>query len=288
MIPQFRNIVWQHAKEHGRHTLPWRKRTASPYAILVSEIMLQQTQVNRVVPHYRNFLKRFPTVRSLANASLNDVLKAWQGLGYNRRGKMLHEAVRQIVKIHSGKVPRDAASLEKLPGIGPYTAYAIVAFAYNEDTVFIETNLRTAVIHHFFPKREKVSDEEILAILAKAFPKGKAREWYAALMDYGSHLKRSGVRINNRSKEYVKQKTFRGSNREARGAVLKALMNGPQSAQKLYGLLGTERKEQIKLALATLVRDGMLQKEGRAYSVPTLGPISSARSRARREVSQRR
>lgn len=268
-IPQFRKIVWQHAKEQGRHTLPWRTRNVSPYAVLVSEIMLQQTQVDRVIPYYRGFLKQFPTTHTLADASLSDVLNTWQGLGYNRRGKMLHEAARQLVQKYGGKVPKDVAALESLPGVGPYTARAITAFAYNADTVFVETNLRTAVMHHFFPKQERVTDQEMLTVLRKAFPKGRAREWYAALMDYGAHLKRSGVRLNARSSSYAKQKVFKGSAREARGILLKTLMSGPQPAQKLHNLLGPERRAQMKLALATLVRDGMLQKEGRAYSVPT-------------------
>jgi len=287
-VPQFRKLVWQHAKKQGRHELPWRKHGISAYAVLVSEIMLQQTQVDRVIPYYHSFLKQFPTVRSLANAPLSDVLRVWQGLGYNRRGKMLHETARQIISLYGGKVPRDVHALEGLPGIGPYTARAVLAFAYNEDSVFIETNLRTAVIHHFFPEREKISDAEILTILTKALPKGRAREWYAALMDYGSHLKRSGVRINQQSKTYTKQKAFKGSNREARGAVLKALIDGPQTAHKLHTILGPDRREQMKLALATLVRDGILRKEGRAYSVPSGDRISYARSKGQREVSRRR
>lgn len=287
-IPQFRKIVWKHAAAHGRHALPWRRRTATPYAILVSEIMLQQTQVDRVIPFYRAFLKRFPTVRSLASAPLSDVLKAWQGLGYNRRAKMLHEAARSIVATCGGKIPRDIVVLEKLPGIGPYTARAVAAFAYDKDVVFIETNLRTAAIHHFFSDQEKVTDNEILVILEKALPKGRARAWYAALMDYGAHLKRSGVRVNARSAAYMKQKVFKGSDREARGAILRALIHGPQPAQRLQVLLGSDRKDQIKRALATLVRDGILLRQGKAYSVPNEDRLSDARSRGRTALSRRR
>ena len=267
-VPQFRNIVWTHARVHGRHTLPWRARTASPYAILISEVMLQQTPVDRVVPYYDNFLKHFPTVRALAHAPLSEVLKAWQGLGYNRRAKLLHEAAKVLVREYKGRLPRDVAALQKLPSIGPYTARAVAAFAHNEDTVFVETNLRTAVIHHIFSGKEQVSDTDILAVLTKALPKGRARDWYAALMDYGAHLKRSGIKTNARSAGYSKQKAFKGSAREARGAILRAVMNGPQSAHTLQRLLGEDREEQLKTALATLVRDGMLRKAGRAYSVP--------------------
>lgn len=262
-IGQFRNTVWRHYRAHGRHTLPWRQ-TTDPYRILVSEIMLQQTQVDRVIPYYQAWLKRFPTVRKLAEASLADVLIQWQGLGYNRRAKMLHAAAKAIVAEHGGKVPDTIEALESLPGIGPYTARAVAAFAYNRDVVFVETNLRTAVIHHFFPEQERVSDTAIQEILTKAFPKGRAREWYAALMDYGSHLKRSGVRTNARVKGYSKQKAFSGSSREARGAILKALARGPKGKELLSGLLGTERASQIQAQLGALMEEGfVVSKKGR-------------------------
>lgn len=144
--PQFRRLVWAHYKKHGRHELPWRK-THDPYRILVSEVMLQQTQVQRVQPYYREFLKQFPTARRLAEAPLSEVLKAWQGLGYNRRAKMLHAAAKEIAK-HG--MPKTALELEKLPGVGPYTARAVATFAYDADEILIETNIRTVVFHHFF------------------------------------------------------------------------------------------------------------------------------------------
>jgi A/G-specific adenine glycosylase len=266
--------------------------------------MLQQTQVDRVMPYYRRFLKEFPTVRNLAEAPLPRVLAAWQGLGYNRRAKLLQDAARTIVREYGGRVPRSVTELEKLPGIGPYTARAVAAFAYNEDTVFVETNLRTAVIHHFFtskspsiygrPSRKgnnstdsspsiygrmlgvedtgwnterKVSDEEILEILAKALPKGRAREWYAALMDYGAHLKRSGVRINARSVGYAKQKPFKGSSREVRGTLLKELLSGPKTKEQLAKRFDVSRTEQVEAALATLVRDGLILSRARRYAL---------------------
>ena len=152
MTPKkFKDTVWKYYREHGRSDLPWRK-TTDPYRILVSEVMLQQTQVERVIPYYTRFLKKFPTVRALAKAPLSQVLIAWQGLGYNRRAKMLHEAAKEVVRGHGGLFPRTALELEKLPGVGPYTAHAVAAFAYNEDGICIETNIRTAVTHHFFPK----------------------------------------------------------------------------------------------------------------------------------------
>jgi A/G-specific adenine glycosylase len=165
-------------------------------------------------------------------------------------------------------LPRTVEALERLPGIGPYTARAVAAFAHNEDTVFVETNLRTAVTHHFYPDVGQVADADVLAVLERALPKGQAREWYAALMDYGAYLKRSGVRVNARSAGYAKQKPFSGSRREARGAILKALVEESLTGMKLIRLLGDERKEQMSEALAQLVQEGVVRKQGRSYALP--------------------
>jgi len=123
-VQAFRTTVWNHYRRHGRHTLPWRT-TTNPYRILVSEVMLQQTQVERVIPYYKTFLRAFPTVQTLAQAPLSRVLTLWQGLGYNRRAKMLHEAAKQVVAQYGGRMPHDAEALETLRGVGPYTARAV-------------------------------------------------------------------------------------------------------------------------------------------------------------------
>jgi A/G-specific adenine glycosylase len=265
MTPRrFRDLVLAHYRAHGRHSLPWRS-TSDPYRILVSEIMLQQTQVDRVIPYYRAWLKRFPTVRALARAPLADVLVGWQGLGYNRRAKMLHEAARVIVSTHRGKVPDTVEGLESLPGIGPYTARAVAAFAHSLDVVLVETNVRTAVIHHFFNDKEGITDAQIAEIIAKALPQGEAREWYAALMDYGAHLKRSGIRTNARVKGYARQKSFAGSDREARGAILRALAQEAKGRPALLALLGPGRREQLASQLEKLVAEGFVERSGRAY-----------------------
>lgn len=252
--------------------MPWRK-TTDPYQILVSEVMLQQTQVDRVVPFYTAFIRRFPTAKKLATTPLGEVLKSWQGLGYNRRAKMLHQAAKEII---THDMPRTAAKLERLPGVGPYTARAVAAFAWNEDGVVIETNIRTAVIHHFFPRSDttiygSVRDVEIAAILEEVLPKGKAREWYGALMDYGAHLKRSGVSHNARMKGYVKQSRFTGSLREARGIILRELASaqarGTISKARLRSLLGTERGEQLKQALDALLQEGFIVQNRYGYSL---------------------
>ena len=152
--------------------------------------------------------------------------------------------------------------LEKLPGVGPYTARAVAAFALNQDVIVIETNIRTAVIHHFFPKKKKVSDKEIEKVLVEALPIGKAREWYSALMDYGAHLKRSGISHNVKSKTYAKQSKFAGSLREARGAILRELARGSATYARLCNVLGTDRRGQAREALRALITEELVTKRG--------------------------
>ena len=259
----FRALVWRYYRAHGRHDLPWR-HTRDPYRILVSEVMLQQTQVERVGPFYKKFIQKFPTPRELAAAPLSEALKVWQGLGYNRRAKMLHKAAKEIVV---GGTPRTAQEFEKLPGVGSYTARAVAAFAYNQDVILVETNIRTAILHHFFSTKKKVSDKEIEKILKRMLPKGKSREWYSALMDYGAYLKRSGISHNARSKKYAKQSKFAGSLREARGALLRELTRGAASPARLTGLFGASRRSQLRTALHALRAEGLVAKVGGNYAL---------------------
>lgn len=269
MTPQkFRSLVWKYWKEHGRHDLPWRK-TTDPYNILVSEVMLQQTQVERVLPYYKHFLKKFPTVKKLSEAPLSEVLIRWQGLGYNRRAKMLHETAKAVAREHKGKFPVSAAELDKLPGIGPYTAGAVAVFAYNQDGIFIETNIRTVITHHFFSEQELVAESEVHTILKRVYPQGQARDWYAALMDYGAHLKRSGVRINAKAKGYTKQGAFKGSGREVRGAIVRALSGTSQTKSVLTKLFPKERASQMEEQIEKLAKEGIIVKKGANYSLAT-------------------
>lgn len=263
-----RDRVYAYYREHGRHTLPWRK-TTDPYRILVSEMMLQQTQVDRVIPYYKSFLKRFPTVRALADAPLSDVLILWQGLGYNRRAKMLQDAAKEIVSRYRGRFPKTEAELVALPGIGPYTARAIRAFAYNEDVALLETNVRTVLIHHLYPSEETVTDAELLEVLTACSPKGDARTWYSALMDYGSYLKRSGVRTNRQSAQYQKQRAFKGSRRELRGAILRTLARGPETQAAILKEFAAERKVDAKEQLLKLEAEGLIEKDGKLYRLPS-------------------
>jgi A/G-specific adenine glycosylase len=257
--------VWDFYKTHKRD-FPWRQ-TKDPYKILVSEIMLQQTQAHRVALKYQSFLKRFPTPQSLSKASLGEVLKEWQGLGYNRRAKHLHDAARYFVKEHKGNIPRDEAALRKAPGVGPYTTSAVMAFAYNEDTVMVETNIRTVFIYHFFPRKKSVSEREILEMVARTLPKGCAREWYSALMDYGAYIKSKRVRMNARVKGYAPQKPLRGSLREVRGAILKILSEKSATKHMLEKLFPT-RKEEVGRALSALLGEKMIEGARGSYTLP--------------------
>jgi A/G-specific adenine glycosylase len=261
-MPNFRKIVWAYYRKFGRHDLPWRK-TRNPYRILVSEVMLQQTQVERVIPFYKKFIKQFPTAKKLAAEPLSEVLKSWQGLGYNRRAKMLRAAAQELAARKISTV----SEWETLPGVGPYTARAIVAFAYNQNVVFVETNIRTVVIHYFFPNRKKVSDTEIEKILANVLPKGKSRDWYSALMDYGAYLKRSGISHNARGTTYAKQSKFTGSSREARGAILRALAESDVSRARLVNVFGTTRRAQVLAALNALCTEGLVRVNGNRYTL---------------------
>jgi A/G-specific adenine glycosylase len=230
--------------------------------------MLQQTQVDRVVPKYESFMQRWPTVRHLAQASLRDVLVEWQGLGYNRRAKYLHRCALTITSDWGGVFPKTQVDLERLPGIGPYTAGAIMAFAYDTPTVIIETNIRTVFIHHFFqPHTSGVDDAAILALVKKTLPESNSREWYAALMDYGAHLKKTVGNLNRHSATYKKQSTFKGSDRAVRGAILRALSacEAGVTKTKLRQELRDVRAPQLQQQLDTLQADELISKQGRHY-----------------------
>lgn len=255
-IKGVRRLIWAYYRTQGR-SFPWRS-TTDPYKILLSEVMLQQTQTARVVPKYLAWLRELPTVRKLANAPLPQVLGLWQGLGYNRRALALRNAARSVVEAHGGKVPVDFEQLLQLPGIGRYTAAAICTFAKNEPRVLIETNIRTVVLFFFFAGREGVHDSEIEPLVAELCPQKRAREWYYAMMDFGVFLKRYRVAPNALSKHYRKQSRFAGSNRQLRGAVLRELVTSGATSLTLLGKrLGRDGKE-IGAIVEVLEREGLL------------------------------
>jgi len=253
---KFVETVRHHYRRHGRHALPWRK-TTDPYQILVSEIMLQQTQVERVVPKYTAFIQAYPTVHHLARASMSEVLSMWNGLGYNRRGKMLRDAVCRIAEEYNGVIPDDVHLLERLPGIGPYTARAVCIFAFNQPHVCVETNIRTVFLHEFFPNHFDVTDKAIYALIEKTLDTNNPREWYAALMDYGAYLKKIYTNPSRKSKHYAKQAPFKGSMREVRGKVLRALLKRNMDTSTLAHKTDVPL-DRIRDALNSLEKDGMI------------------------------
>ena len=222
----FRCLVWDYYRKHERK-FPWRE-TDDPYRILVSEIMLQQTQALRVVPKYLAFLERFPTPQALADAPVAELLGAWQGLGYNRRALSLQRAVRQILLGNREIFPQDSAELEKLPGIGPYTAAAVCAFAFNLPVTVLETNIRRLYIQAFFANEQQVHDKQLRSLIETTLDAESPRDWYYALMDFGHDLARMLPNPNLRSKHYAKQSPFAGSHRQLRGKILKFLIAGRQ------------------------------------------------------------
>jgi A/G-specific adenine glycosylase len=222
-VRDFQKIIYDHYKKFGRD-FPWRN-TTDPYPIFISEVMLQQTQTSRVAKKYNLFLHIFPSLQALAKAELFDVLRAWQGLGYNRRAKFLHQSAKEIVETYNGKIPRDVKLLQKLPGIGAATAASIAAFAFNKPTVFIETNIRAVFIHLFLQNEENIPDKKLLFFAQQTVDKKNPRIWYYAITDYGAHLKSQGINPINKSKSYTKQSKFEGSDRQIRGEIIRLLLS---------------------------------------------------------------
>lgn len=221
----FIETVWALGKEYYRD-LPWRNLD-DPYAVLVSEIMLQQTQVARVARYWSRFLAAFPTLDALAAADVADVLELWQGLGYNRRALALKRAADLCAERFAGKLPDTVEGLVALPGIGPATAAGVMAFAHNRPAVYVETNVRAVFIHCLFPDRDAVADKEILPLVADVCPKDNPRAWYYALLDYGAQLKRETVNPSRRSAHHTRQSAFQGSRRQKRAEVLRIVLGNP-------------------------------------------------------------
>jgi len=249
--------------------LPWR-RTNNPYKILVSEVMLQQTQVARVLLKYKEFLREFPILQSLAKTPDKKLFRIWQGLGYWRRALGLKNTAKKIIKDYRGKFPKNPETLEKLPGIGLYTARAVTCFAFQNKDAFLDTNIRRVYLHFFFPKKKNVSDKEILNIAERAVWKKNPRQWHYALFDYGATVLKD-KKINKQSKHYVKQSKFEGSFRSFRTKVMRFLLDQPnQTATKnrLQRLLkeGSNPYASEKI-FASLEKDGLIKKKRSSYSL---------------------
>jgi A/G-specific adenine glycosylase len=264
-ISLFRKKIYGYYRAHGR-MLPWR-RTRNPYRVLVSEIMLQQTQVERVIDKYQLFLAAFPDFESLAKAPMKKLLTVWQGLGYNRRALALKTLAQQVVHAHGGRLPSDAAALLALPGIGKYTAGAVAAFAFDKPVVFMDTNIRRVYIHEFFHDRDDIHDDEITPFLEQTMDAGNPGKWYNALMDYGTMLKKEQVNPNRKSAHYTKQSPFEDSNRQVRGRILKLLVQEAPLTRALIVKKTGMDLQRVKKNLAQLVEEGFIIKNGRTYVI---------------------
>jgi len=259
---QGRILGWYAAK--GRD-LPWR-RTTDPYAILVSEIMLQQTQVPRVIPKFQGFLAVYPRLEDLARAPLDDVLRLWKGLGYNNRARRLRDCAATTVATAGGgpaRLPRTRDGLRALPGIGPYTARAVLAFAHNDDIAAVDANVRRVLTHELSLPAD-LGDRELQRVADDVLPRGRSRDWHNALMDYGALVltaRATGIASRTR------QGAFEGSRRWYRSRLLQALLDGgPQHLDRLAALLDVTPAVAAELA-DLLSRDGLVRRDGDCVQV---------------------
>jgi len=264
-VKRFRRIMYDYFERSGRD-FPWR-RTADPYRILVSEIMLQQTQTERVIGKYREFIRVFPSIRALARSPLRAVLAVWQGLGYNRRGLLLHRMAQEIALRYRGRIPDTPEELITLPGIGPATAGSIAAFAFDRPVIFIETNIRTVFLHFFFPQEERVPDERLLPLIERTLDRKNPRRWYSALMDYGSMLKKSCPNPSRRSAHYQRQPPFEGSRRQLRGLIVRTLLQHSGISVKRIAEFINRPEEAVQMAMGDLIREQIVAKRGRKYAI---------------------
>jgi A/G-specific adenine glycosylase len=255
---QSRLLAWY---AENRRDLPWR-RTTDPYAILVSEIMLQQTQVPRVSPRFVEWLEAWPDLESLAAAPLAEVLRRWQGLGYNTRARRLQAcAAAAVASAPPGgraELPPTLDGLRSLPGLGPYTARAVLVFAHNENLAAVDANVRR-VLGHELGLPEDLGDRELQAVADAVLPRGRSRDWHNALMDYGSLVltaRRTGIASRGR------QGTFEGSRRQKRARALRRLLkHGPQRLEELATALGIAPGEAAEI-VDLLRRDGLVTVSG--------------------------
>ena len=229
--------------------------------------MLQQTQTDRVRNKFEEFIAAFPTFRDLANSSVSQVLAQWQGLGYNRRALALQKCAQRVMDEHESTLPRDPEILKTFPGIGKATAASIAAFAFNSPTVFIETNIRTVFIHHFFSDSEEVDDREILPLVEQTLDKNNPREWYSALMDYGVMLKQKHGNASVRSRQYRKQSKFEGSDRQVRGNILKLLLEESSLSSTAITRVLDQPSARIDKILKGLEKEGFLERKKKNYTL---------------------
>ncbi len=264
-VRAFQKEIYGHYDTQGRD-LPWRKKL-NPYRVLVSEIMLQQTQVERVLEKYKEFLAAFPDFEALAHAPLPRLLGIWQGLGYNRRALALKALAQKVVEEHKGRLPSNPEQLLTLPGIGKYTAGAVMAFAFNKPVVFMDTNIRRVYIHEFFQDQEGIHDDELIPLVERTMDPADPRKWYNALMDYGTMLKQQHANPNRRSAHYTRQSPFENSNRQVRGKILKVLVAESRLTVAQIVKKVAMAAERVKDNLVQMEKEGFIRKKGRAFVI---------------------
>ena len=265
-LEAFRARVWAYFRENRRE-MPWRD-VDDAYAVLVSEVMLQQTQAARVEPRYLEWMAALPTVDALAAAPLPLVLELWQGLGYNRRAIALKRAAEAIVERSGGTVPSDPQELRRLPGVGPTTAAAVANYAFRLPTPFIETNVRAAVLHAFFGDADDVPDSMLRGIVDATWDREDPRCWGYALMDYGAHLKRTLPNPSRRSRYHARQSRFEGSHRQKRAAMLRAVLAEPGLDSETYADRAGVPAAAAEDLLRELSREGFVTPVGDVWRVP--------------------
>jgi A/G-specific adenine glycosylase len=264
-ILEFQQMVLSYYNNYGREMV-WRD-TTNPYLILVSEIMLQQTQVERVKIKFPEFIEAFPDFASLAVAPLDNVLSVWQGMGYNRRAIAIQKCAIRVMNEYKGILPADVDLLATFPGIGRATASSIATFAFNLPVVFIETNIRRVFIHFFFSGTDTISDADILPIVEKSLYKENPRVWYWALMDLGSALKKAVPNPNRRSAHYTRQAPFEGSDRKIRGAILKLLLKEYSlEDEEIFGYVA-EDPHRVRKILGDLEGEGFIKYNNNRFSL---------------------
>ena len=255
-IELFRGIILDYYKNHGR-TFSWRE-TSDPYHILLSEMMLQQTQTERAAPKYAAFISRWPDFPSLAKAPFSEILIQWKGLGYNRRAMALKQIALTAVSQYGGTLPESYDELIKLPMVGPATAAAVLSFSYNKPALYLETNIRRVLLYFFFQNEENVHDLELYKLLEAVQVRQDPKNWYYALLDYGVFLKKIVKNPNQRSAHYTRQPVFENSNRQIRGQILTIFTEkGLVSMKELYYFLKFPQ-EKIDKCFSALKAEGFI------------------------------
>jgi len=278
-IVRFRTLVYSYYGDFGR-AFPWRE-TSDPYRILLSEMMLQQTQTERVLPKYHQFLEAYPDFHALAEASASDILMLWKGLGYNRRALALLRIAREAVDRWGAVLPDDEKQLRSLYMVGPATAAAVLSFAYRKPALYLETNIRRVLLYCFFHDAEHVKDAELYAALDRVLDRTDPKNWYYALMDYGVFLKKMIENPNRRSAHYAKQPVFKNSDREIRGKLLSLFIEKGASAFEEIQRYLDFPEERLKKCLDALVKEGFLsvqEEAGQTQSGSTCTSPESCKS----------